>query len=304
MATILIGGGSGLIGERLSVLLTEAGHEVRHLSRKPRPFALFKTYEWDIYEQTYDPEAFVNLTHVINLAGAGIADTRWTENRKKLIIESRTKSTELLQKAILKHSPKLKAYIAGTANGYYGHRGDTWLNEDNKPGKGFLSTSTQNWEAAVHQLTKATNLPTLIIRTGIVLSTQGGALPKMLLPLKAFTSTYFGDGSQYYSWIHLDDICRIFMRGVTDDSFRGIYNGSAPEPATNKQLAQALIDATGKSAVLVPAPAFAMRLAFGEMADTILNSTRTSANNLIAKGFIFEFPDLVTAIQDLLARKI
>jgi uncharacterized protein (TIGR01777 family) len=304
MATVLIGGGSGLIGQRLSVLLTEAGHEVRHLSRRERPFSLFDTYRWDVKNGEIDPAALSGVTHVINLAGAGIADSRWTESRKKLIISSRTESTRLLKRAIREHQPPLKAYIAGTANGYYGDRGSEWLTEDSGPGKGFLSTSTQTWEAAVQEIPAELNLPILIIRTGIVLSTTGGALPKMLLPLQAFTSTYFGDGSQYYSWIHLDDICRIFMRGVTDDQFRGVYNGSAPEPVTNKQFAQALIDATEKNAVLLPAPAFALRLALGDMADTVLSSTRCSAQKLLDHGFEFEYADLVSALRDLLERQL
>jgi uncharacterized protein (TIGR01777 family) len=304
MATVLIGGGSGLIGQRLSVLLTEAGHEVRHLSRRERPFALFATYRWDVKQGEIDPAALEGVTHVINLAGAGIADSRWTESRKKLIINSRVESTRLLKRAIREQQAPIKAYIAGTANGYYGDRGSEWLAEDSAPGKGFLATSTQSWEAAVHEIPDELNLPTLVIRTGIVLSTAGGALPKMLLPLHAFTSTYFGDGNQYYSWIHLDDICRIFMRGITDDQFRGTYNGSGPEPVTNKAFAQALIEATEKNAVLLPAPAFALRLALGDMADTVLNSTRCSVQKLLDAGFEFEHPDLVPALRDLLERKL
>ncbi|PSR09429.1 MAG: TIGR01777 family protein [Bacteroidetes bacterium] len=304
MAIVLIAGGSGLIGERLSFLLKAAGYEVRHFSRAVKPASPYPTYVWDVDKGTYDATAFEGVTHVINLAGAGIADARWTSSRKRLIIESRTASTRLLKKGIAAYGPEVKAYLAGSAIGYYGNRGDDWLPETAAPGKGFLSESVQLWEAAIAELTAELNLPTLLVRTGIVLSTQGGALPKMLLPLQVLTSTYFGDGQQWYAWIHIDDLCRIFVRGVADDTFRGCYNGVSPHPARNKTLAQALITATGKPAVLLPAPALALQFALGEMSHTVLDSARVSAQKLEASGFVFEYPELVPALQDLLERKI
>ena len=278
MATILIAGGSGLIGTRLSELLTTQGHEVRHFSRSARKQSPYPTYQWDVRRGTYDTAAFANVTHVINLAGAGIADARWTPKRKEIIISSRTASTRLLKEGILTDGQSVQAYLAGSAIGFYGDRGEEILHEDAAPGNGFLSESVKIWEASIEELTAATQLPTLTVRTGIVLSTQGGALPKMRFPLHFLTSVYFGDGQQWYSWIHIDDICQIFIRGIDDDNFRGMYNGVAPNPARNKTLAAGLIEATGKPAILFPAPAFALRLALGEMSHTVLDSSRVSKN--------------------------
>lgn len=301
MATVLIAGGTGLIGTRLSEMLTADGHEVRHLSRSVGTKAPYPTFRWDVERGTYDAAAFQGVTHIVNLAGAGIADGRWTDQRKALIISSRTESTHLLRRAIAAHGSTVRAYLAGSAIGYYGDRGEQWLHETDAPGQGFLSDSTKQWEAAIAKIPTELQLPTLVVRTGIVLSAQGGALPKMLLPLHLFTSTYFGDGQQWYSWIHIDDICRIFLRGVTDDGFRGTYNGVAPQPARNKTLAQALITATEKPALLTPAPAFALKIALGEMSHTVLDSCRVSADQLTASGFTFQFPELLPALRDVLA---
>jgi uncharacterized protein (TIGR01777 family) len=303
MATILIGGGSGLVGSRLSEWLREAGHEVRHLSRKVRPQAAYPTFQWNVKEGTIDAQALAGVDVVINLAGAGIADARWTEARKRLIISSRTESTHLLKRAIREHGPQVRAYLASSAIGYYGDRGNEWLEETARPGSGFLSESCIAWEAASQEVAEELTLPTLVVRTGIVLSTRGGALPKMLLPLKLFTSTYFGDGQQWYSWIHIDDLCRIFLRGVEDPDFQGTFNGVAPNPVRNKDLAAALPRAAGKAALVMPAPALALQAALGEMSHTVLDSARCSADKLLETGFTFRHPDLLPALKDLLEKK-
>lgn len=300
MAIVLIGGGSGLIGMRLSELLTENGHEVRHFSRTVEADAPYPTFHWDVKKMTYDEAAFKGVTHVIHLAGAGVADARWTDRRKQLIMESRTESTRLLKKGIAAHGPTVKAYLAGSAIGFYGDSGEKLVTEDTPAGEGFLSESVSVWEQAIEEIPRELNLPTLVVRTGIVLSPDGGALEKMLLPLNLLTSTYFGDGQQWYSWIHIDDICRIFVKGVNEDNFRGLYNGVAPHPVRNKTLAEALITASGKSALLLPAPAFALRLALGEMSHTILDSCQVSAAKLTESGFTFEHPRIVPALEDLL----
>lgn len=300
MAIVLIAGGSGLIGMRLSELLTEQGHEVRHFSRSAAGTSPYATFQWDVARGTYDAAAFRGVTHVIHLAGAGIADARWTDRRKQLIIESRTESTRLLKKGIAAHGPTVKAYLAGSAIGFYGDSGEKLVTEEAPAGEGFLSESVSIWEQAIQEIPEELNLPTLVVRTGIVLSPKGGALQKMLLPLHLFVSSYFGNGQQWYSWIHLDDICRIFAKGVSDDDFRGLYNGVAPKPVRNKTLARALITASKKPAFLLPAPAFILRLALGEMSHTILDSCQVSSAKLNDSGFTFDHPSIVPALEDLL----
>ncbi|MEM6398159.1 MAG: TIGR01777 family oxidoreductase [Bacteroidota bacterium] len=298
MSNILIGGGTGFIGMPLSRLLKERGHEVHHLSRRANPKAEFPAHQWDINKMTIDQEAVDRADVIINLAGAGIADKRWTAARKKLIIDSRVKTTSLLAQSISKRPSELPHYINSSAVGFYGNRGEAICTEDMPAGDDFLSESCQAWENSVEPI-REMGIPTAIVRTGIVLHPSGGALEKMLQPMALFTSGYFGNGQQWYSWIHMKDICGIYAH-LIEKKLTGIYNGSAPNPARNKTLAELLPKAKGKAAVVMPVPKFGLRLALGEMADTILDSTRCSAEKIAESGYSFEQPELLAALENLL----
>ena len=302
MPTVLIGGGSGLLGSRLSQLLKERDYEVIHLSRKEDLNKPFPRYKWDLKKGLIDPRAVEKADYVINLAGAGIADKRWSDARKRLIIESRVKSTLLLKEAFAERK-KLKAFISASAIGYYGDRGTEWLDEKSPAGSGFLAESTSAWENAISQI-DTSDFRTVVLRIGIVLSKQGGALPKMLLPLSFGTATYFSSGDQYFSWIHIDDLCRMFIMSIEDDKMKGVYNAVAPNPVTNLQMMKDIVEALEKQAIFLPAPAFALRLGMGEMADVVLSSARVSAEKVLKAGFEFNFPELIPAIQDLEERDI
>ncbi len=303
MPTVLIAGGSGLIGRRLSAILKEKGYEVLHLSRRRRTDAAYPTYQWDVAAQSIDPEAVERADYVINLAGAGIADRPWTSARKKLIVESRTASARLLLSAFRAQGHWPKAYIGIAAIGYYGSRADEVLEENAPPGSGFLAESCVAWENAIAGLA-ASGIRTVAIRAGIVLSTRGGALEKIMMPFHFFVGSYFGDGSQWYSWIHIDDLCNMFVKAIEDEQMQGVYNGVAPQPVPNKELVEQLRQAMGKPALLAPVPAFALRLAMGEMAETILSSVRVSSRKIQEAGFAFRFPNLPEALADLLRRKV
>jgi len=304
MSTVLIAGGSGLIGRRLSELLVAKQYDVIHLSRSKKNNYPYPVYLWDVNQQTIDEEAVERADYIINLAGDGIVGARWSAARKKRIIESRTKTTELLRATMDKLGKKPNAYIASSAIGYYGNTGETLVDEDTPPsGKGFLSTSCIEWEESINPLFE-TDIRTIVIRIGIVLSTKGGAMEKMLISFNFFTGTYFADGKQWYSWIHIDDLCGLFINAIEDNSIEGIYNGVSPNPARNKELIRAIGKAKKIPFSMVPTPAFALRLAMGEMADTILSSSRISAQKAEQAGFNFQYPTLDTAIPDLLKRKI
>ncbi|MFT5384489.1 MAG: hypothetical protein ACI8X3_002839 [Saprospiraceae bacterium] len=303
MSTILIGGGSGLIGTRLSEMLTKKGHKVLHLSRRQDLDAKFPKYAWDLKKGTIDLTAVSMADYIINLAGAGIADKRWTEARKKEIIESRTGSTFLIKKAVeqLKQTPK--AIISASAIGFYGDRADELLKEDSKPGaSGFLSESTQIWESAIHKLE---TLPCrqVTIRIGVVLSTKGGALKPFLLQNQFRLGTYFGNGQQYYSSIHIDDLCRIFIYAIENEQLSGVFNGVSPDPVTVYDFVKAVSAALNKKAFMIPAPSFAVRLLMGEMADVVLSSTRVCSKKIETQGFQFKYPTTVAAIRQLLKEK-
>lgn len=303
MATVLIGGGSGLLGKRLSRQLQEHGYEVLHLSRSPRPDAPFRTYQWDVEGGTIDPEAVRKADWVINLAGAGIADWLWTSKRKRLIIDSRVDSTRLLLRAFQETGHRPRAFISSAAIGYYGDRGEDLLTETDGPGRGFLSESCFAWEEAIGEVASA-GIRAVALRLGIVLSSKGGALPKMMLSLPVGIAPYFGDGRQWYSWLHIDDAAGAFLHALGNENMSGVYNVAGPNPARNRDLIKTLVQATGKPALLAPVPAFALRLALGEMSHTVLDSTRVSSEKLEQTGFRSRFPELLPALQDVLARKV
>lgn len=303
MATILIGGGGGMIGYRLSQLLRDNNHEVLHLSRSPRPHAFFPTYQWDVDRGYIDKEAIRRADYVVNLAGAGIADKRWTKKRKKLIIDSRVDSTRLFLSYFRKLDHWPQAFLSGAAIGYYGDRGKVLLHEEAGPGEGFLSSSCQEWEAAIQEVA-ASGLRTVTYRIGIVVSSKGGALPKMMLPLRFHIGAYFGSGEQYYSWIHIDDLCRLFVYGMEKKWMTGTFNAVAPGPVTNRTFIQEMGKALDKPMIMVQVPAFALRLALGEMADTVLDSTRVSSQKIEKAGYRFEFTEVKGAVENVLNWKV
>ncbi|MGK0364059.1 MAG: hypothetical protein ACI85O_001113 [Saprospiraceae bacterium] len=303
MPTVLIGGGTGLVGNRLSQLLREKKYEVRHLSRKGDLNAEFPAYKWDTENGIIEAEAMKDVDYVINLAGAGIADKRWTDARKKLIIDSRTQTTGLLRKYIELGEMKPKAFISASAVGYYGNQGDKLMHEDAKPGDGFLSKSVRLWEESV-KLIEATDLRTVYIRIGIVMSTKGGAMPELMKTFPLGVGAYFGTGKGYYSWVHIDDVAKSFVYAIENEKMKGIYNSVAPNPSQVKPLVMKMKEAYGRPVLVMPAPEFGIKLAFGELSHTVLDSTRVSSQKIEKAGFEFEFPELLPALQDIMAREV
>jgi uncharacterized protein len=300
---ILIAGGTGLVGLRLSSLLTQKGYEVAHLTRKKNPNSPYTQYLWDVEKQTIEKEAITFATTVINLAGAGIAEKRWTTTRKKEIIESRTKSNLLLKTSFEQYG-KPNAYLSASAIGFYGNRGEERLEETSMAGQGdFLSETCIAWENSIQSI-EALDIRTVIFRIGIVCSTKGGALPQTMLPIRFGLGTYFGSGQQYYSWIHLNDLCQLFLAAIENKQWEGTYNAVAPNPVSNKVFTQQLIRAMGHYALCLPAPAFLMRVVLGEMAAIILFSSKVSATKVEKMGFVFSYPTLKEALEHLIQEKV
>lgn len=305
MPTVLIGGGSGLVGLRLSHAFLERGYTVFHYSRTKDLSARFPAYAWNPAEGTLDPEPLEHADIVINLAGAGIADQPWTKKRKELIISSRVLSTTLLAEKIRESGHQPKAFLSASAIGYYGDRHDEWLEENSAPGKsGFLAESCKVWEHAITQAAETTGIRTAWVRIGLVLSTRGGALPKIMTPLHFRLGTYFGSGQQWYSWIHIDDLTGIFVHLAESESLSGPFNGVAPTPLRNKEFVREIMAAMKAPGLMLPAPEFALRLALGEMADAVLTGSRVSAQKILASGFEFQHPNLREAIQHLRTNRI
>lgn len=298
MKNILIAGGTGLIGTKLSRLLRGEGYKVSHLSRHADANAEFPTFAWQPDKGIYDKKAFENVDAIINLAGAGIVDKRWTDERKHIIIESRTSSNALIANFLQKEKHTVKAYISASAIGFYADRGNTLMTEQDTAGKGFLAESTVAWEKSIDEVRK-TGVRTVALRIGIVLSTEGGALREMLKPFLARTAVYFGDGKQYLSWIHIDDMCRMFQFALENDKMNGIFNGVAPKPLTNYDFTKTMVEAKGGGYIMLPAPSFTLHLAMGEMACTVLGSTKVSSQKIENQGFKFKYTDALSALKDL-----
>lgn len=303
MQTVLITGGTGLVGSRLSRTLKQKGYNVIHLSRKENLDSTFPAYKWDIDKGEIDNRALEQADYIVHLAGAGVADKPWTKKRKQIIIDSRVKTGALLQQKLKEVGKRPKAVICASASGFYGDRGGQLLDESASKGKGFLAEVVEKWEAANDGFSEVSDRIAQL-RIGIVLSTKGGALEKMLPTYKARIGTYFGSGEQYYSWIHIDDLCEMFAFAIKNEEVEGTYNAVAPNPVTNKRLAEAIGEGMGKSAVLMPAPAFAMRLAMGEMSSIVLEGVRLCSNKIENAGFDFTFVNVSSALRDLIGRKI
>lgn len=306
MATVLITGGTGLIGKALSEMLLRKGYKVIILTRN-LPAAnvslqgiSFAT--WNVESGETDKAAIENTDYIIHLAGAGVAEKRWTDKRKKEIIESRTKSGALLVKALSETKNNVKAVISSSAIGWYGPDTPTSLqkgfNEDCVSSNDFLGTTCKLWEAAIKPVEKL-GKRLVILRTGIVLSNSGGALAEFKKPLKFGTAAILGGGGQVTSWIHIEDICRMYLYALEND-ISGIFNATAPQPVTNKELTLALAKAfRGRSFIPLHVPAFILKMMLGEMSIEVLKSTNVSVSKFRQTGFQFTYPTIEAALTQL-----
>jgi hypothetical protein len=298
---ILITGASGLIGSKLTSFLEERHHQVSHLSRSAHDGRI-KTFTWDVKRKQVDAGAFEGVDTIVHLAGAGIADKRWTEERKREILESRTHSTELLYETLRNRKHNVRTVVAASAIGYYGFTDNEKLyTESDPPGSDFLADVVKQWEAAIDKI-QDLGIRVVKIRVGIVLSSTGGVLDAMAKPIKLYAGAPLGSGDQNLSWIHLDDLCAIFTRAIEDESMRGAYNGVSHNPVTNRDLTKAIARVLGKPLILPPVPAFALKLILGEMANLVLYGSKVSSEKIRKEGFQFRFTDLDEALRNLLGK--
>jgi uncharacterized protein (TIGR01777 family) len=299
MKTILIAGGTGLVGQLLAQTLKDEGYKIRLISRSKPVNSVFPTFLWNVEKGVADGNAFKEVDIVINLAGSGVADKLWTERRKKEITESRVKSNQLLAYCFKNyHRPAL--YISAGAIGFYGHREDEILTEEYAAGDDFLSKSCTAWENAVFE-TADHDTRLILFRIGIVLSPRGGALHKMLLPWKMGISTSFNPGNQWYSWIHEEDLVRLFVFGIQNEQIEGIYNAVSPNPEKMYDFAKAM-----KAQSKLPwrmvwsIPFTLLTAAMGEMSTVLTNSARVSSEKIIRAGFQFTFKKMDEALKNLI----
>jgi uncharacterized protein (TIGR01777 family) len=295
---ILLTGGTGLLGSKLTQLLFSKGYVVSHLSRKPGSDARVKTFLWDVDKGEIDEHCVDGVDIIIHLAGAGIADKRWTDERKKELIESRTKSIRLVYEVLKKRKHQVKKVISASGIGYYSDRGEELLTETSIPANDFIANCCILWEQAVDEAEEL-SIQTLKFRTGVVLSTDGGALPQLAQPVKFGVGSPLGNGRQWVPWIHEQDTIDMYLFGVERDDITGVYNMASPNPVTNKQLTKAVAKQLHRPMWLPNVPAFLIKLLFGEMASVVLGSTKASAQKIEDAGFKFMYPELTGALKDI-----
>lgn len=305
METVLIAGGTGLVGRRLTEMLLEQGYKVillsRSVQRNPGHPSLQHAL-WDPAKGFVDLNAIAAADHIVNLAGAGVADKRWSVERKKEIRDSRVWAGETLVKALRETPNKVQSVINASAQGWYGpdpaSHPDGFREED-KPYKDYQASTCVDWEKSIDSILEL-GKRLVKIRIGIVLANGGGALKEFRKPLAFRVATVLGSGKQMVSWIHVDDLCRIFLFAIRQKELSGAFNAAAPNPVSNKKLIESLASVKfGKLFLSMPVPAFVLKIMMGEMSIEVLKSCTISAHKIQQAGFSFQFPTIEIALKDL-----
>jgi len=310
MPTVVIPGGSGLLGSAISKFLASKGYEVIILTRSTPKSRLdsngskIRFAQWDTVNQTIEAGVIENADAIINLAGASVAEKRWTEKRKKELIESRVNAGETIVKALRETPNKVSVVINASGIGWYEED-----KESTKQSKGFvetdphasnfLGTTCQKWESSIAPV-KELGKRLIILRIGLALSKEGGALKEFLTPVKFGVAAILGSGKQIYSWIHVDDLCEVMLWMIENKTLNGVYNAVSPFPVSNRNLMHELAHEV-KGSFYIPfyVPSFLLKMIFGELSVEVLKSTTVNNEKLSATGFVFQFPDLKTALNDL-----
>lgn len=305
MKTILITGGSGMVGRRLSGMLIKKGYDVIWLSREKHIKAEIPRYKWNLLTGDIDKEALEEADVIVHLAGVGIAEGRWTEARKRMIVGSRVRSAHLLLDKIKELDTKIDAFISASAVGYYGATtSDKIYSEvDDHDETDFLGVTCHNWEEQAKQFTTDLGVRSVSIRTGVVLSEESELIKKAVLPTKFWLAAPLGKGNQYMNWIHIDDLCRIYIKAIEDETMEGAYNAVAPEYSTNAQFMKGIANVLRKPMFMPHIPEFLFKWFLGESAQIILEGSRISSKKILKTGFKFKYKRLQDALKDILINK-
>jgi uncharacterized protein len=299
---ILISGATGLVGTKLTAALRADGHTVAHLVR-PGAALLPGNVPWNPAAGLLDPAALEGADAVVNLSGASIGDGRWTPARKQVLRSSRVDSTRVLVDALAQMKRKPRVLVSASATGIYGDRGDEVLTESSAPGEDFLAKLARDWEAAAKRA-EANGIRTVLARSGVILSTSGGALARMLPPFKLCLGGRLGTGKQWMSWVAMEDVLGILRAAIADERYSGPINMVSPNPVQNAEFTRALAEMLHRPAIF-PAPAFALRMALGEMADALLlSSQRAHPERVLAAGYPFRFNHIEPALRALLLGRV
>ena len=305
MATILITGGTGLVGKALGQALLEKGYNIVILSRqadKKSTIANLSYANWNVEEQTIDDNAIATADYIIHLAGAGVADKRWTKKRKQEIIDSRVNSCKLIVDSLKRIPNKVKAVVSASAIGWYGADpvipNPLPFEETNPADKAFLGDTCSLWEQSIEPVTQS-GKRLVKLRIGIVLSKDGGALKEFLKPLKLGVAAILGNGKQMISWIHIDDLVKMFVAAIENEMMSGVYNAVAPNPVSNKELTLTLARDRKKFFIPFYVPTFILKMMLGELSIEVLKSATVSSSKIQQVGFQFTFTTIKEALTNI-----
>jgi uncharacterized protein len=298
---VLITGGSGFIGKKMSGLLIKNGFSVSILTRsdyKNTPDISY--YKWNLDSKTIDENAVLNADYILHLAGEGIAEKRWTTSRKKAIINSRVESVQLIHDVLKKNYKRLKAFVSASGVGIYGAvNSEIICDEEMPPADDFLGNTCVKWEQAV-DLIGSLNSRTVKIRTGLVMGKNDGFLKKLIPVFKYKLGSVLGSGKQYMPWIHVDDLCQMYLQAIQNDSMFGAYNGAVNDATNNEIFSKTLANCFGYTIWLPKLPAFFIKLLLGEMSQILLTGQRVSSSKIEKTGFVFKYKILKEALLDCL----
>ncbi|MGV8846316.1 TIGR01777 family oxidoreductase [Tessaracoccus sp.] len=297
--TFLITGGTGLVGQRLTELLVAQGHRVKHLSRSKRTGGQAESFVWNPADQYVDPEAFVDVEVIVHLAGADIAGARWSEARKKELVDSRVETLNLLQRQLVSSEHTVTTLISSSAQGFYEPNLGRVLREDDRSDEGFMGQLCAAWEAAATSWNDL-GVRVAINRIGLVLSRNGGVLQAIMGPLEKRLSPVLGTGEQMYSWIHVDDLCGMIMLEAADPGIHGIFNAVAPNPVSQRELNEAITAQRGKPVLTLRAPAFLLKAVLGERAIVVTDSFNLSSAKVQEVGYTFQHSTISQAMTELI----
>jgi uncharacterized protein (TIGR01777 family) len=297
-AKVLITGGSGLLGTRLTELLLSKGYQVAHLARKRHSKNGVKVYEWDPSKNKLEKGALHGVDYIIHLAGEGIADKKWTQERKTQILQSRIQGPRFLLEEVKKHSIALKGFFSASGINYFDQKSDVVFEEQDAPGKDFVADVVVQWEQAAMAFGPLCRVA--MFRFGMILDRNEGGLPKISFPVQFGFGTALGSGKQWMNWIHIEDAARCFVHAIENETIQGPYNAVAPQHVNNKEFTREVGKAIGMPVFMPNVPAFVLKLVFGELSELVKQGSRASSKKLSNSGFIFHHPELREALQSIL----
>jgi uncharacterized protein len=302
MATVLLTGGNGLIGRHLCRRLQDRGYDVVILGRTKKKRSAVPVYTLDLEKMEMDPESIITADYIVHLAGASIGKKRWTVRRKREITDSRVKTAQLIYKTVMEQKKVLRAFISASAIGYYGMvTSDKIFSETDPPADDFLGDVCKKWEQAAEPYQES-GIRTVTIRSGVVLTREGGILARLIKLVRMGLGSALGNGRQYMPWIHVEDLCGIIIKAIEDQRMEGPYNAAAPDDRTNKEFTLTLARILEKPFLLPGIPSWLLRVLFGKMSGMLLKGSRVSTDKIKQAGYSFVFPTLEDALKDLICK--